>query len=161
MINKKYDKVCLICTNSFKHSQPQALVCSKKCRDARDDQLYGRLCNQKILPTGTTGAISEMAICADLMYKGYAVFRATSPSCFADVVAIKGVDVFKIECRTGHKRTSDNKIMFSKIINCKNNNSINLFAVYIPNISKVHYFDSNGVELVLNSKIDLIKQLEK
>jgi hypothetical protein len=54
------------------------------------------------LPTGTTGALSEMAAAMDLMMRGYEVFRALSPTCSCDLIAAKpGASALRIEVRTG------------------------------------------------------------
>lgn len=50
---------------------------------------------------GTLGAISELNICSDLLSKGYAVFRAASPSSNYDmVVDIRG-KLHRVEVKTG------------------------------------------------------------
>jgi hypothetical protein len=55
------------------------------------------------LSTGTTGAIAEMVVCVDLLRRGWAAFRAVSPSCPCDVIAMRDSQVHRIEVRTGHR----------------------------------------------------------
>lgn len=39
--------------------------------------------------TGVRGAINELIVCADLMNRGYSVFRSVSQSCSCDLIAMK------------------------------------------------------------------------
>lgn len=43
-----------------------------------------------------------MRVAADLMKQGYSVFRALSPACFCDLIAVKRDKVMQIEVRTGY-----------------------------------------------------------
>lgn len=49
---------------------------------------------------GKTGAIVELAVAVDLLRRGFDVFRALSPSCSCDLVALKPGLVLRIEVRT-------------------------------------------------------------
>lgn len=71
--------------------------CGSKYRQSRRLELNPR----PQLPTGTTGAMSELAACVDLMLKGYSVFRALSPSCLCDLIAIRDGRTIRVEVRTG------------------------------------------------------------
>jgi len=54
----------------------------------------------------TAGAIGELRVCADLMERGFEVFRALSQarhSC--DIVALRNGLMLRIEVRTGTQRT--------------------------------------------------------
>lgn len=54
------------------------------------------------LSTGTIGAMAELIVGADLMRKGFEVFRAMSPSSYSDLIAIKNGTIHKVEVRTGN-----------------------------------------------------------
>ena len=57
-----------------------------------------------MLSNGTIGAIAEIQVCADLMKRGYHVFRAISPSCHCDLVAYKtGETLYRIEVKKGQR----------------------------------------------------------
>ena len=49
----------------------------------------------------TVGAANELLVAGDLMRRGVHVFRALSPSCICDLVAIHGGKVFRVEVTTG------------------------------------------------------------
>lgn len=82
---------CAICKKDFEHESPHALTCSRECRAKRRAQLTGRISFLNGVPKGTVGAISEMMVASDLMGKGFSVFRALSPSCFCDLIAVKNL----------------------------------------------------------------------
>lgn len=93
-------KSCVHCKNYFPPGDGKSLFCSKKCRDAFNGESiksYPGLKTSK----GTIGAISEMRVCVDLLLKGYDVFRAVSPSCSCDLIALKGDRKIRVEVRTG------------------------------------------------------------
>ena len=49
---------------------------------------------------GTKGAVSELLVCADLLSRGFSVFRSTSQSCDCDLIAQKGNLLLRIEVTT-------------------------------------------------------------
>ena len=58
------------------------------------------------LAVGTVGAIHELAVSADLLRRGYAVFRALSPSCSCDLVIMKNGVLQRVEVTSGrHTKT--------------------------------------------------------
>ncbi len=79
-----------------------ALFCSKLCRGRAKPEGYstGTLPKLKVAPS-TRGAISELIVAADLMARGFHVFRALSPSCPCDLAVIKDGTLVRIEVRTG------------------------------------------------------------
>lgn len=50
---------------------------------------------------GDTGAVAEMLVCVDLLRRGYAIFRAVSPQCPCDLIAMAGGRCWRVEVRTG------------------------------------------------------------
>ena len=55
----------------------------------------------QIRDKGKAGAVSELLVCADLLNRGYEVFRSVSQSCSCDIVAYKDSKYIAIEIRTG------------------------------------------------------------
>jgi len=53
------------------------------------------------LTNGTVGALHEIVVCADLLRRGYHVFRAISPSCPCDLIATRNGDSLRVEVTTG------------------------------------------------------------
>lgn len=84
---------CPVCGTYFARVVFQQ-YCSRKCWVHVQKQSKGEV------STGTQGAIAELSISADLLRKGYNVFRAISPACAYDLVASKFSEVWHIEVRT-------------------------------------------------------------
>lgn len=94
-----YDRKCVECGNGFKGTLKQNR-CSKAC--VLENEKYIK--PYPGLPTGTVGAIQELRVSIDLMANGYEVFRAISPSCSCDLLALKNGKMFDVEVRTGYER---------------------------------------------------------
>jgi hypothetical protein len=57
----------------------------------------------EIISTGTIGAAHELLVAADLMFRGFAVFRAMSPACVCDLAIITpDRRLYRIEVTTGY-----------------------------------------------------------
>lgn len=54
----------------------------------------------KGLSTGVVGAIGELIVAADLLSKGYEVFRAVSQAASCDLIVLKAGACLRIEVRT-------------------------------------------------------------
>lgn len=130
-----YQKQCELCLSSFSSPQPNTLVCSESCRLKRIQNITGRKSYQTSLSAGTVGAISEMAVALDLMQKGYAVFRALSPSCKSDLVAMKLGVILTVEVRTGYISASQN-VTFPH----RKDDEADIYAAYVPREQRVYYF---------------------
>lgn len=128
--------ICKVCKNKFESNVDFAQVCSHECRLKRDRIRAGRFA-QIGIPTGTVGAISEMMVAADLMRKGYSVFRALSQSCFCDLVAFKNGKTLNVEVKTGYKHTVTGRINFPPT----KNKAVHLYGIYERNENKVYFFD--------------------
>lgn len=110
--------------------------CSKACWPSSPRQSLYHSPVVLPLPTSTVGAIAELAICQDLLCKGYAVFRAASPACYCDVLAHKFEAVWHIEVRTGYIRNGKIYCVkkYQEGVNCLGlwNKETNLVSYYAP-----------------------------
>jgi hypothetical protein len=122
------EKECPVCKNNFSTNRLDKKYCSKPCQDkAKDDRcILQPAYDINNTSTNTTGAISELEVSADLLKKGYEVFRAVSPSCSCDLIAHKNGKLLKIEVRTG----SINVVTKTKLVNRSNFRADILAAVY-------------------------------
>lgn len=134
------EKKCEVCKVTYDTSYNRAKVCSDICRKQRFNKITGRYSNTD-LSSGTVGAISEMMVGVDLMKKGYAVFRALSPSCLCDLVAYKNNRSFLVEVRTGYIQESG-KVFFVK--NLKDKGRQDIYGIYVRAEDKVFYFTPNS-----------------
>lgn len=81
----------------------QARYCSADCRRTVQVNPYTSPYTGGLkLPTGTSGAISELRVCCDLLAHGFEVFRAVSPSCSCDLAILRDGRLLRIEVRTGY-----------------------------------------------------------
>ena len=58
----------------------------------------------KGLSASTVGAISELAVCSDLLSKGYDVFRSVSPAAPCDLIAHKEGKLIRVEVKTNARK---------------------------------------------------------
>jgi PD-(D/E)XK endonuclease len=100
-----YQPMSSACSKSKKY-------CSTRCKRAFKDKL-NPVVSLSDLSTGTTGAIGELIASTDLLRKGYEVFRAISPSCSCDLIAVRGTKSLRIEVRTG-AHSEKGTIQFNK-----------------------------------------------
>lgn len=111
-------KNCPVCKNDFINNgrKINALCCSKECSLKRN-KTKNPLLNQFAKfegSTGTKGAISELKASADLLLKGYQVFRAVSPSAHCDLVILDKDGILKrVEVRSGVKNR-EGKLFFTR-----------------------------------------------
>ena len=109
-------KNCGGCHKDFMEKHPRATCCSKECYQKRykaKRYLHTQFINFNG-STGTKGAIQELKVSADLLRKGYQVFRSVSPSSHCDLVRIdkKGV-MERVEVRSAIKNNAG-KLFVSK-----------------------------------------------
>lgn len=90
----------------------------------------------KGLPTNTIAAISELSVGADLLKKGYYVFRALSMASYCDLIAIKENKIYQVEVRTGYK-SIDGKLFYPILLR----KTANLYAVWERNSQEITYLD--------------------
>jgi hypothetical protein len=78
------------------------------------------------LATGPTGAIAELLLGADLLNRGFSVFRALSPAAPVDLILISGADtVLRIEVRMTNISPKTGAIYWST-----KHQGADLFALY-------------------------------
>lgn len=126
----KINKKCVECSADFLSSSPQKKFCSSDCQRKNFVKITGR--KGTGLPTGTVGAISELKVATYLMRIGYSVFRALSPSCFCDLIAIKEKEYLLLEVRTGYLSVKGN-LTYPKILHGKPTH----YGIYMPMLDEV------------------------
>lgn len=148
VIRKVFNLKCKLCGKNYQSFYENKLTCSDECKKRKFSIDTGRLTDTSIC-SGTVGAISEMEVCAELMRKGYAVFRSLSPSCFCDAIAVKGEKILKIEIRTSYEHPTSKIIHYSKKLNKNERNTANIFGLYERSKKEVFFRDINGKEFVI------------
>lgn len=74
--------------------------CSRECVRAHARDEYRAINPQHGLSTATVGAIAELAVAADLLQRGYDVFRAVSASCSCDLAILRSGALLRVEVRS-------------------------------------------------------------
>ena len=97
-------KTCQECSAEFETQKKQKLYCNPKCSSRAYNRKHGLNSTPfKDCSTGTVGAIQELRVSVDLLSRGFEVFRALSPSCSCDILAMKDGKLYPIEVRTGYQ----------------------------------------------------------
>ena len=94
---------CGNCGSEFKLWRARTKFCSTKCRRAKAKADYRAINPAPALASATTGALHELMVAADLLRKGYSVFRALSPSCPGDLAVIFPDGMKLVEVTTGYR----------------------------------------------------------
>lgn len=120
-------RTCLHCKAGIpteKHSSKR-MYCTKQCRMAA----YARKSLTPVggkMASGTTGAIGELMVAGYLMDLTFPVFRALSPNCPFDIVALYGPALIGIEVRTGWRNAVTKNVSYANY-----HSGADLFAVRI------------------------------
>jgi len=104
-------EICEFCDEPIpkERQRHNAKFCSDRCRVRRDLERYHAQNPKTTLPHTTSGAISEYRVIADLLAKGFEVFRSASLSSSCDLAILKDEHLFRVEVRTG-RRSATGKI---------------------------------------------------
>lgn len=129
------DLNCDYCGGHYKSNYLKSRFCSSICRHNFWNKNIGKdqTVISEYISRSTVGAISELMVCIDLMKKGYSVYKAISPNCFSDLIAIKNEKVFQMEVKTG-RYTKTNKINYPN-----GNTAGKSIVVYTYRDNKIHY----------------------
>jgi len=95
------------------------------------------------LTSGTTGAIGELLVAADLLQKGYHVFRAQSPSCPCDLAILKDNRLLRVEVRTGHRSRATGKV-YPPVKDNLSNGKYDLYVQVVHGPLEITYFPPLG-----------------
>lgn len=133
---------CANCGKPMKsHPRSGKKYCSHACaqmvksRKATAYQTY----TAEGLSTGKVGAVSELLVSADLILRGYEVFRAVSQSASCDLVIFRGDAMLRVEVRTGRVSVASGKVTFaSKEVDTDRSD---VFAVVVQG-PRIVYLDS-------------------
>lgn len=94
-------RTCTQCTGEVLEYRGESQFCSAVCEGR---YAYSRREDKNVassLSRSDIGAVSEMLVSADLLRRGYHVFRAISPNGPVDLIAMKDGKPWRIEVKTG------------------------------------------------------------
>lgn len=134
------ERSCLNCKKVFYSSVHNQKYCSKICCDERSAAKDGGGIGRRYgLTTGQVGALSELIVCADLIRKGYEVFRAVSQHCSCDLTILKDGKLQRVEVRTGYRLRSGKA---SSLPTTKDQGRYDLFAIVVDGVPEYFPADS-------------------
>lgn len=122
-------RICRGCKTLFVTHKNQQIYCSSECRKAKVKEDYGVSHIKPQRSTATTGAISELKACAYLLERGHDVFRAVSPSCPCDLIAMKDGAILRVEVRTGRYNSTKSTIGYPRSDSDKGKQDITLVVL--------------------------------
>jgi PD-(D/E)XK endonuclease len=117
----------------------RAVFCTHRCRKEKEFAKYRQVCPKRPHSTSTTGAISELIVAADLLRRGYEVFRAVSPGCSCDLAVLRDGVLKRIEVRTGSRHTG--ALTFSS--KAHEAHRYDVMAVCVPETGEIVYSPDN------------------
>ena len=135
-LKKSKKALCLFCKSEYQTRNPWQKYCTRECGKKNFNKIHGRT-GDSTISAGTVGALSELVVCADLLARGYSVFRSVSPHSFCDIIAFKNGVLMRVEVKTGYKSPQSRLIMQPDT----SNNDFDLLAIYIRAEKKVYYKD--------------------
>ncbi len=92
------------------------------------------------ITTGTMGAIGELRVAAELLSKGYEVFRAVSPACSCDLAVLKNGQLLRIEVRTAPARPTNSRVLaVTGIVNNVDKTKSDIAAIISRDGGKIEY----------------------
>lgn len=100
------EKVCVGCDSPFQTRKTHQTYCTVSCRKKAEMGRYASMNARSEIATGDVGAAMEMLVCADLLMRGYHVFRSMSPSSPCDIVILAGKVAVRIEVKKGQLSAS-------------------------------------------------------
>jgi len=120
----KYERItnCLFCGRELSERGQRlgAHFCCEECRAHYRKELHRK--HNKLshkIPSGSRGAISELRVAADLLDKGFEVFRALSPHCSCDLAVLEDGKLARVEVKTGYYSLDENSVFYPKSPNSK------------------------------------------
>jgi hypothetical protein len=129
-------RICAQCEQPFSTSYPHKKYCSSQCARNFQKEKYHQLPYSN-LSHAHIGEIGELQVAADLVKKGFLVYRALVRNMACDLIVLTPENTtYYFEVRTGKKHRDTGKILFPK----KRKSYITHFAISIENTQEIHYF---------------------
>lgn len=133
-------KKCRYCGGDIpqKRLRHHAETCSRKCLNSEAKERYLTLNSRdEQLSRGTMGAIAELAVCCDLLKRGYEVFRSVSPSTSCDLAVLRDNQLLRVEVTTSYIRQNGTPQRPSG--KDKDKHKYDLLAYYLPKTHSIIY----------------------
>lgn len=133
------DKLCRRCGVKIPEERnSNARYCTDACSRQEDKEKWKKFNpGRNIYNRASTGSVSEMLVCADLLLLGFSVFRAVSTACSCDIICMTdGKTPFRVEVKTAYFSPSG-KLMFAMPVKQKEKHDV--LALVNPNTKTIEY----------------------
>lgn len=98
--------MCKMCGDAISENRRRrrAMFCSKICASGFYKRKWKEKNPRRVYRgrTSHTGAAHELLVSADLMLRGYEIFRALSPDCPCDLAMIRDGKMLRVQVTTGY-----------------------------------------------------------
>lgn len=102
---------CLYCQGSFPSAtRMRRPFCSETCRDIANNKRFAEGIARRNMTRVGSGAFAELTVCADLLRRGYFVYRSVSPTSGCDIVVDCGGRLLRVEVKTA-KPSKDGRLV--------------------------------------------------
>ena len=131
---------CTECGKEFAGRGKNSKYCGRNCSRARYQNDYIKSNSKLNIPAATVGAMHELLVCADLLRKGFAVFRSVSSACSCDLAVLQEKTLLRIEVTTGRTMPSG-KLIYPK----KNPEKFDVLAIVLHDQTIIYFPEMKGV----------------
>jgi hypothetical protein len=131
------NELCLGCGTTVDRTgknRKNAAYCTTECGRLSRNQRVGQVSGLPGICAGTVGAYSELLTTADLLSRGFDVFRAVSPACSCDLSIVRDHKMWRVEVTTGYRYKD--KLSHGK----KPSPKYDLLAVVVTLTGEITYF---------------------
>jgi PD-(D/E)XK nuclease superfamily protein len=105
-----------------------SIYCSQRCQMSAESRRVSFERAAPAISTSSTGALSELLACAEMLRRGYHVFRSVSPSCPCDLILMRDGQLIRAEVKSGNIYKPSGKIGYAK----PRNNTYDMLIVVLP-----------------------------
>ena len=103
-------RICKNCGKEFSYYIAAQKYCNVNCRKKPNQAQYPGINRTN------AGAVSELLVCADLLKKGFEVFRSVSPVASCDLIVKKNNIIYDVEVKSFSPNTDNGiKLLYSQI----------------------------------------------
>lgn len=97
-------ETCKVCTKEFTTRASRVFYCSEQCSLKAAANRVGKPSSAEGVCTGSLGSAHELLVCADLLKRGWEVFRSVSSHASVDLIAHKNGVLKRVEVTTGSRK---------------------------------------------------------
>ncbi len=115
------------CNQPFWRASKHQKYCEPECRQQHYYAKNRNTTYPTSLTTGSIGTIGDLGVAADLLKRGYDVFKSISPACWTDLVVYVDGRFQSVEVKTGY-RTATGRLVYGKP-----RTKTDIVAVLLPN----------------------------